>query len=111
MLQKLITLLTAMALASLSLQTLAARAGEKGPSDRAYEQAGDNASFKRDRHPDNDRNKDGKKHKKKDRHDDDDDRHHDKDRKKDEKKDKKKDRHDDDDDRDRDSKSGKGKSR
>lgn len=86
MLKKLITLLTAMALASLSLQTLAARGGEKGPSDRAYEQAGDNASFKQDRDHDNDRNKDGKK-------------------------DKKKDRHDDDDDRDRDSKSGKGKSR
>jgi len=49
MLRKLITLLATMALASLSLQSLAAKGGEKGPSDRAYERASDNASFKRGR--------------------------------------------------------------
>jgi hypothetical protein len=63
MLRKLITLLTAMALASLSLQSLAAKGDEKGPSDRAYEHASDNASFKRDRDYDADGRK---KHKDKD---------------------------------------------
>jgi hypothetical protein len=74
MLRKLITLLTAMALASLSLQSLAAKGDEKGPSDRAYERASDNASFKRDRDYDADgrkKHKDKDKDKKKDRDDDD----------------------------------------
>jgi Skp family chaperone for outer membrane proteins len=72
MLRKLITLLTAMALASLSLQSLAAKGDEKGPSDRAYEHASDNASFKRDRDYDADgRKKHKDKDKKKDRDDDD----------------------------------------
>lgn len=75
MLRKLITLLAAMALASLSLQSLAAKGGEKGPSDRAYERASDNASFKRGRDYDDDAADDDgrKKHKdkKKDRDDDD----------------------------------------
>jgi Skp family chaperone for outer membrane proteins len=70
MLRKLITLLTAMALASLSLQSLAAKGDEKGPSDRAYERASDNASFKRDRDYDADGRK-KHKDKKKDRDDDD----------------------------------------
>ena len=95
MLKKLLTLLTAIAIAGLSMQSLAAKGGEKGPGDRAYEQASDNASFKRDRYDDDD---DKKKHKKKDkdkdRNDDDDD---------DDKK-KSKDRDDDDDDRERDKK-------
>ena len=59
MLKKIIALLTVMTLASLSLPSLAAKDGEKGPSDRAYDRASDNASFKRDD------DKDGKKHNKK----------------------------------------------
>ena len=92
MLKKLLTLLTAIAISSLSLQSLAAKGGEKGPSDRAYERASDNASFKRDRYDDDG---DKKKHKKKDKNkdrddDDDDDRNRDRDRDRD---------HDDDDDK------------
>ena len=71
MLKKIIALLTVMALASLSLPSLAAKGGEKGPAERAYDRASDNASFKRDR----DHDDDGKKHKKKDKnkhHEDDD---------------------------------------
>ena len=100
MLKILLTLLTAIAMAGLSMQSLAAKGGEKGPGDRAYEQASDNASFKRDRYNDDD---DKKKHKKKDkdkdRHDDDDD--DDDDKEKDKKKNKDR---DDDDDRERDKK-------
>ena len=93
MLKKLLTLLTAIAIAGLSMQSLAAKGGEKGPGDRAYEQASDNASFKRDRHDNDD---DKKEHKKKDKDRDGDD---DGDDKK-----KNKDRDNDDDDRKRDKK-------
>jgi hypothetical protein len=102
MLKKLLTLLTAIAITGLSMQSLAAKGGEKGPSDRAYERASDNASFKRDRDDDDDGKK---KHKKKDKakdrdDDDDDDRDRDRDRERD------RDRDDDDDrgDKDRDKK-------
>jgi len=92
MLKKLLTLLTAIAIAGLSMQSLAAKGGEKGPSDRANERASDNASFKRDRYDDDeDKKKHKKKNKDKDRNDDDDD-------------DKKKDKDRDDDDRERDKK-------
>ena len=101
MLKKLLTLLTAIAIAGLSMQSLAAKGGEKGPSDRAYERASDNASFKRDRYDDDDdKNKHKKKDKDKDRHDDDDD-DDDDDKKKDKKKNKDR---EDDDDRERDKK-------
>ena len=74
MLKKIIALLTVMTLASLSLPSLAAKDGEKGPSDRAYDRASDNASFKRDD------DKDGKKHNKKNKDkkkDEDKEKHHD----------------------------------
>ena len=58
---------------------------DKGPSDRAYERANDNASFKRDRDWKNDKNHKGRKQDRK-QHDRDDDDH--KDRNKDRKGDK-----------------------
>lgn len=92
MLKKLLTLLSVIAIAGLSMQALAAKDGEKGPSDRAYERASDNASFKRDRDDDDDgKKKHKKKYKAKDRDDDDD-------------KDRDRDRDRDDDDKDRDKK-------
>jgi FtsZ-interacting cell division protein ZipA len=73
MLKRLLTLLTVIAIAGLSMQALAAKDGEKGPGDRAYERASDNASFKRDRYDDDDgKKKHKKKNKAKDRDDDDD---------------------------------------
>jgi FtsZ-interacting cell division protein ZipA len=94
MLKRLLTLLTVIAIAGLSMQALAAKDGEKGPGDRAYERASDNASFKRDRYDDDDgKKKHKKKNKAKDR-DDDDDKDRDRDR----------DRDHDDDDKDRDKK-------
>ena len=50
----LVALLAALFIASLSVQTYAAKDGAKGPSGKAYERASDNASFKRDRHDDSD---------------------------------------------------------
>ena len=101
----LIALLASAAILLLPLQVHAAKGGEKGPSDRAYERASDNASFKR-----GDAEKRGRGHDK-DRdhdhdHDDDDDRHRDRDRDRDNDDDDRdrnrdRDRDDDDDDRDR----------
>ena len=48
----LIALLTSMAVLLLPLHALAGKGGEKGPGDRAYERANDNASFKRGGHDD-----------------------------------------------------------
>jgi len=82
MIKKLLTIFAALALASPSLQSLAARGGEKGPSDRARERASDNASFKRDgghEDPyavhDSDSGKNDKDKKHKDREDSDSDGH------------------------------------
>ena len=73
----LIALITSMAVLLLPLHVLAGKGGEKGPGDRAYERANDNASFKRGGHDD-----DYDRHQHRDRHDDhdDDDRDHDRDR-------------------------------
>ena len=43
----LIAFITSVAVLLLPLQSIAGKGGEKGPSDRAYERANDNASFKR----------------------------------------------------------------
>ena len=43
-----VALLTILFIACLPMQSYAAKGGEKGPSDRAYERASDNASFKRE---------------------------------------------------------------
>ena len=82
----LISLLALLPLLLIPLDSYADK--DKGPSDRAYDRANDNASFKRD----NDKKKhdDKDKQKKKKHHKDDDD-HKDKDKDKDKKKDKKKD--------------------
>ena len=48
----LIALVTSMAVLLLPLHALAGKGGEKGPGDRAYERANDNASFKRGGHDD-----------------------------------------------------------
>ena len=45
---RLVALLTILSIACLPMQSYAAKGGEKGPSDRAYERASDNASFKRE---------------------------------------------------------------
>ena len=71
MIKHLLALLTALTLTCLSPGLLAAKGGEKGPGDRAYEHASDNASFKRDgKHKDEDHKKKDKKKKHKN-HDDD----------------------------------------
>ena len=44
----LVALLTTLFIACQPMQSYAAKGGEKGPSDRAYERASDNASFKRE---------------------------------------------------------------
>ena len=82
----LICLLSLLPLLLLPLDSSADK--DKGPSDRAYEKANDNASFKRDK-----KDKDKKKNKYRDDDDDDDDDHR-KDKKKDNDKNKKKDRPD-----------------
>jgi hypothetical protein len=79
----LICLLSLLPLLLLPLDSSADK--DKRPSDRAYERANENASFKRD---------DDDKQKKKSKHHDDDDDDHRKDNKKDKNKDKKKDRPD-----------------
>lgn len=74
--KSLIVFTTIISLSLLPLQSFAAKGGEKGPDDRAYERASDNASFKRDgkhkdkyeRHDSDDGKKDKKK-KHKDRDD------------------------------------------
>ena len=63
----LVALLVTLFIACLSMQSYAAKGGEKGPSDRAYERASDNASFKREG------DKTGKAEHRRDRHDDSDD--------------------------------------
>ena len=78
----LICLLSLLPLLLLPLDSSADK--DKGPSDRAYEKANDNASFKRDK-----KDKDKKKNKYRDDDDDDD---HRKDKKKDKDKDKDKDK-------------------
>jgi hypothetical protein len=45
---RLVALLTTLSIVCLPMQSYAAKGGEKGPSDRAYERASDNASFKRE---------------------------------------------------------------
>ena len=60
----LVALLVTLFIACLSMQSYAAKGGEKGPSDRAYERASDNASFKREI---------GKAEHRRNRHDDSDD--------------------------------------
>ena len=91
--KQLISLLALLPLLLIPLEAYADK--DKGPSDRAYDRANDNASFKRD----DDNNKhhkknkhDDKDHKNKNRHDKDDD--DDNDEEKHKKKDKKDDRHD-----------------
>jgi len=81
----LISLLTLLPLLLIPLDSYADK--DKGPSDRAYDRANDNASFKRDDDDDDDhKKKDKKKNKKKHDDDDDDDDDH---KKKDKKKNKK----------------------
>ena len=63
----LVALLVTLFIACLSMQSYAAKGGEKGPSDRAYERASDNASFKREG------GGIGKAEHRRDRHDDSDD--------------------------------------
>ena len=43
-----VALLTTLSIVCIPTQSFAAKGGEKGPSDRAYERASDNASFKRE---------------------------------------------------------------
>jgi len=77
----LISLLTLLPLLLIPLDSYADK--DKGPSDRAYDRANDNASFKRDDDDDDDhKKKDKKKNKKKHDDDDDDDDHKKKDKKK-----------------------------
>ena len=45
---RLVALLTTLSIVCLPMQSYAAKGGEKGPSDRAYERASDDASFKRE---------------------------------------------------------------
>jgi hypothetical protein len=45
---RLAALLTTLSIVCLPMQSYAAKGGEQGPSDRAYERASDNASFKRE---------------------------------------------------------------
>ena len=95
----LISLLAILPLLLLPLDSYADK--DKGPSDRAYDRANDNASFKRDdgkkKHKnkdDDDDDDDHKKKKNKEKHDSDDDDDDHKDKKNDKKKDKKKSRFD-----------------
>jgi hypothetical protein len=60
----LVTLLATLFIACLSMQSYAAKGGEKGPGGKAYERASDNASFKREG------GKTGKAEHKRDRDDD-----------------------------------------
>ena len=77
----LISLLTLLPLLLIPLDSYADK--DKGPSDRAYDRANDNASFKRDDDDDDDhKKKDKKKNKKKHDDDDDDDDHKKKNKKK-----------------------------
>ena len=88
------TLLTILPLLLVPLEGYADK--DKGPSDRAYDRASDNASFKRDddkkKHKKKHKDDDDYKKKKKNKHHEDDDDH--KDKKKDKKKNKKGDRDD-----------------
>ena len=76
----LISLLTLLPLLLIPLDSYADN--DKGPSDRAYDKANDNASFKRDDDDDDDHKKKDKKKDKKKHDDDDDDDHKKKDKKK-----------------------------
>jgi hypothetical protein len=90
----LISLLAILPLLLLPLDSYADK--DKGPSDRAYDRANDNASFKRgddknkhkNKNDDDDDDDDHKKKKDKEKHDDDDDDDDHKDKKNDKKKDK-----------------------
>jgi len=92
----LISLLAILPLLLLPLDSYADK--DKGPNDRAYDRADDNASFKRDDHKKKYRNKDDdgdhKKKKDKEKHDNDNDNDDDDDNHKDKKNDKKKDKKD-----------------
>jgi hypothetical protein len=84
------------------LSSSAAKGGEKGPADQAWERANEKARFKRDEAGYGDMGEyQGKKHKDKEKYRDDDDRDRDRDRDRDDD-DRDRDRDRDDDDRDRD---------
>ena len=84
-----VALLATLSIVCIPMQSYAAKGGEKGPSDRAYERASDNASFKREgskpgkaehkrdydygHYDDDDKGKRKYKRKDKDEHDSDDD--------------------------------------